>query len=734
MGQRRTSRSAPHRHRRRRGRLGRIEGRDAKLAARRPPPARCTSNTPASVARGCAAMLAACMRPMRPQPSTAILNHRFLPEFRNICCDACSVNAFHKVDAITRAGRSTMHGPTVRLTMAQALVRYLCTRRPMIDGERVPLFPGVFAIFGHGNVTCLCEALEAVQDVLPTWRGQNEQSMALAAIGFAKAKRRRQIMVAALLDRAGRHQHGHRRRRARMPTACRSCCSPATSSPAAVPDPVLQQVEHFGNPTITVNDAFKAGDPLLGPHHPSGADHLARCRRRSRRCSIPADCGPAFIGALPGHAGDAFDYPEAFFEPTRPPRSRARGPTATELARRGRRCCKTAKKPLIIAGGGVRYSLRRGRRSRPSPTKHGIPVAETIAGKGRADPRPPGQCRPDRHHRLDLGQRARRPRPTWSSPSARGCRTSPPARGRCSRRTRGSSRINAGALRRDQAPRARGRRRRAETVDGARRRARRLEAPTTRLDRARARPIRRVERAARRATRPDQRRGADLRAGGRRGEPRRPARPTWCSPPRAACPGELCKNWRVKAPGTFDCEFGFSCMGYEIAGGWGAGWPTRTRRPIVHDRRRLLPDDELRHLFDGADRPQADRRASATMAALPSSTGCRTSRACRRFNNLIEDCKIVEHVRRRLRRACRVDGRADARRCESLADLEDAIALGQDDRPHHGHRRSTTDAYRLDAGRRRWDVGVPEVSTRDAVREGARASRSTVRKKQRVGV
>ena len=85
---------------------------------------------------------------------------------------------------------------TVRLTMAQALVRYLVNQRTEIDGATVPLFPGVFAIFGHGNVTCLSEALEAVKDEFPTWRGQNEQSMALAAIGFAKAKRRRQIMVA----------------------------------------------------------------------------------------------------------------------------------------------------------------------------------------------------------------------------------------------------------------------------------------------------------------------------------------------------------------------------------------------------------------------------------------------------------------------------------------------------------------------------------------------------------
>ncbi|HPY41696.1 MAG TPA: thiamine pyrophosphate-binding protein, partial [Thiolinea sp.] len=89
-----------------------------------------------------------------------------------------------------------MSQTTVRLTMAQALVRYLCNQWTEIDGERVPLFAGVFGIFGHGNVTCLSEALEAVQNQLPTWRGQNEQSMALAAVGFAKAQRRRQIMIA----------------------------------------------------------------------------------------------------------------------------------------------------------------------------------------------------------------------------------------------------------------------------------------------------------------------------------------------------------------------------------------------------------------------------------------------------------------------------------------------------------------------------------------------------------
>src|ERR1700741_5066155 len=86
---------------------------------------------------------------------------------------------------------------TIRLTMAQALVKYLTVQRTVIDGQDVPLFSGVFAIFEHGNVTCLGEALESVKDTLPTWRGQNEQSMALAAVACAKAKRGCQIMVCA---------------------------------------------------------------------------------------------------------------------------------------------------------------------------------------------------------------------------------------------------------------------------------------------------------------------------------------------------------------------------------------------------------------------------------------------------------------------------------------------------------------------------------------------------------
>src|SRR3712207_833767 len=182
---------------------------------------------------------------------------------------------------------------TIRLTAAQALVRFLIAQRTVLDGEEVPLFPGVFGIFGHGNVTCLSEALEEVQDELPTWRGQNEQSMALAAIAFAKAKRRRQVMVAtssigpgaANMVTAAGVAHANR-----LPVLLIA----GDTFASRLPDPVLQQVEHFGDPTITVNDAFKAvsryWDRMARPEQ-----ILHALPHAVATLLDPAECGPVFL-------------------------------------------------------------------------------------------------------------------------------------------------------------------------------------------------------------------------------------------------------------------------------------------------------------------------------------------------------------------------------------------------------------------------------------------------------
>ena len=194
---------------------------------------------------------------------------------------------------------------TIRLTMAQALVHYLCSQFTEIEGEKVPLFAGVFAIFGHGNVTCLGEALEAVKDQLPTWRGQNEQSMALAAIGYAKAKLRRQLMIATssvgpgatnMVTAAG-VAHSNR-----LPVLLISGDTFANRRP----DPVLQQVEHFNNPTITVNDSFRAvtryWDRITHPEQ-----IISSLPQAIAVMLDPADCGPAYIGLCQDTQEQAFE-------------------------------------------------------------------------------------------------------------------------------------------------------------------------------------------------------------------------------------------------------------------------------------------------------------------------------------------------------------------------------------------------------------------------------------------
>ena len=203
---------------------------------------------------------------------------------------------------------------TVRLTMAQALVKYLTAQKTVIDGAEAPLFAGVFAIFGHGNVTCLGEALYEVRDTLPTWRGQNEQSMTLAAIAYAKAKRRRQIMVssssvgpgATNMITAAAVAHANR-----LPVLILA----GDVFAGRIPDPVLQQVEHFNDPTMSVNDAFRAVSRFWD--RVNRPEQLVVSLPQAVAVMLdPADCGPAFIGLPQEVQAEAYDYPQSCFEPT----------------------------------------------------------------------------------------------------------------------------------------------------------------------------------------------------------------------------------------------------------------------------------------------------------------------------------------------------------------------------------------------------------------------------------
>jgi 3D-(3,5/4)-trihydroxycyclohexane-1,2-dione acylhydrolase (decyclizing) len=263
----------------------------------------------------------------------------------------------------------------IQLTCAHALVKFLIAQKTLIDEKKEPLFPGVFGIFGHGNVACLGQALEENQRDLPTWRGHHEQNMALTGIAYSRAKRRRQIFIATSSVGPGSTN---------MVTAAAVAMSnrlpilflPGDSFANRLPDPVLQQVENFNNPTITANDSFKAVtryfDRITRPEQ-----IISSLQQAIQIMLDPADCGPACISLSQDVQGEIFDYPEDFFKEKihtirRPRPDNFQIKEAAELIKR-------SKKPIIISGGGVFYSNAMNELSEFS-LKHNIPVTQTIMG------------------------------------------------------------------------------------------------------------------------------------------------------------------------------------------------------------------------------------------------------------------------------------------------------------------------------------------------------------------
>ncbi|MEK9663683.1 MAG: thiamine pyrophosphate-binding protein, partial [Candidatus Nanopelagicales bacterium] len=270
----------------------------------------------------------------------------------------------------------------MKMTTADAIVRHLIAQRVMAEplpgapAVEMPLVPGVFAIFGHGNVTCLGHSLEMNRESLPVWRGQNEQGMALAGVAYAKAMRRQQFTVATSSIGPGATN---------MVTAAGSAMAnrlpllliAGDAFRSRLPDPVLQQVEHFGDPTITVNDAFKPvvryWDRITDP-----AQVLSSLPQAIATLRDPGDCGPAFLGLPQDVAAMAYDFPDEFFEtvvhqPIRPRPDFHQLQRAVEILR-------NAERPLIIAGGGAHYSLAEAELA-DFAMRRGIPVVETVAGK-----------------------------------------------------------------------------------------------------------------------------------------------------------------------------------------------------------------------------------------------------------------------------------------------------------------------------------------------------------------
>ncbi len=266
---------------------------------------------------------------------------------------------------------------TIRLTTAQAMFRWLSVQMTE-DGER--FIEGVWAIFGHGNVAGIGEALHGIGDALPTWRGQNEQTMAHAAIAYAKTKRRQKAMAVTSsigpgstnLLTAAALAHVNR--------------LPVLFIPGDVfanrrPDPVLQQIEDFDDGTMSVTDCFRPVSRYFD--RITRAEHLLTALPRAMQVMTdPANCGPVTLAFCQDVQAEAYDYPQSFFEPKvwriRRPEPDPREVDDVVAA------LKASTNPVIVAGGGVLYSSAEGDLL-AFAKKHNIPVVETQAGKGAID-------------------------------------------------------------------------------------------------------------------------------------------------------------------------------------------------------------------------------------------------------------------------------------------------------------------------------------------------------------
>jgi 3D-(3,5/4)-trihydroxycyclohexane-1,2-dione acylhydrolase (decyclizing) len=595
---------------------------------------------------------------------------------------------------------------TIRLTMAQALVRAMAAQKTEIDGEIVPYFAGVWAIFGHGNVAGLGEALHGMRDTIPTLRAHNEQGMVHAATAFAKASRRRRAMAATssigpgalnmVTGAAVAHVN-------RLPLLL----LPADVFANRMPDPVLQQVEDFGDGTITANDAFRPFsryfDRITRPEQ-----LVPAFLRAMAVLTDPAECGPATLSLCQDVQAEAFDYPMHFFD-ERVHRVRRPHPDPAELDQAAA-AIRASRRPMLIAGGGVLYSGadKSALASAGSMGMGGVGVSGTAAANAMASDcdlviavgtrlqdfttgswalfGPAATIVSINVQRFDAGKHAAiplvadaqaalglldsalgdwRPEPGWTSKAEA---------------ARGAWLQEAG---------------RYTAAPGA-------DQATLPSD---AQVIGAVERAA------------------------LPSDVVVCA--AGGLPAELQKHWRPGRPGGYHMEYGFSCMGYELAGALGVKMadPSREVIVMVGDGSYLMLNSEI------ATSVMLGQRLIVVLLDNHG-YGCinRLQQACggAPFNNLWQDSQamaafpeidFVSHAR---------GLGALAEKVSDVAELQAAIG-----RARAASRTSVilidTDPMAItDVGGHWWDVAVPEVSGREAV-ISARANYVVARARQRIG-
>ena len=595
---------------------------------------------------------------------------------------------------------------TVRLTAAQAMVRFLSAQKVEIDGREQRLFEGVFAIFGHGNVAGLGEALYGARDALPTYRAHNEQAMAHAAIAFAKASRRRRMMVcttsigpgATNMVTAAAVAHVNR-----LPVLL----IPGDVFANRKPDPVLQQIEDFGDGTVSANDCFRPVsryfDRITRPEQVVPA-----LNRAMAVLTDPAECGPVTLAFCQDVQTEAFDYPVSFFE-ERVHRQRRIVPDPQEVSVAAG-LLAASKRPFVVCGGGVLYSGAE-RELIDFCARRGIPVAETQAGKSATPVDHPmavgaigvtgtgaaNALASEADVILGVGTRlADFTTGSWTlfkNPDRHliGVNVQPfdAAKHRAAPMV-GDARASLASLDKAlgdwKAPQAW-----AEAAARAKAEwsatASRYTAPTNALLPTDAEVL-----------------GALMRAGAA-------SDVLVCA--AGGLPGELHKLWRAGAPLGYHVEYGYSCMGYEIAGGLGVklALPGREVVVTIGDGSYLMMNSEIAtSVMLGMKLIIVvnDNRGFGCINRLQRATGGAP------FNNLLGDARhevlpevdFVAHAR---------SLGAEAVKVASIAELEGAFKAARAAKSTQVIVIDTDPMGSTDAGGSWWDVAVPAVSDRAEV-------------------
>ncbi|MDP5217108.1 3D-(3,5/4)-trihydroxycyclohexane-1,2-dione acylhydrolase (decyclizing) [Ruegeria sp. 2205SS24-7] len=621
-----------------------------------------------------------------------------------------------------------MSDDTIRLTTAQAIIRWLANQFIEIDGQEYRLCGGGFGIFGHGNVTCLGEALHGVQDELPLYRGQNEQSMGFAAAGYSKQWLRQRFMFCTasagpgttnlLTSAALAHAN-------RLPMLM--LCGDTFLT--RLPDPVLQQLEHFGNPALGVNDAFKAvsryWDRITHP-----AQVVQSLPAAIATMLDPADCGPAFLGLPQDVQGWTYDYPTVFFE-KKVHHIRRQAPDEAELAA-AVHLLKSAERPMIIAGGGVQYSKAVAELTSFAEA-HQIPVVETIAGRANLLD----------SHPLNIG-----PIGVTGSDSANavaeaadvilavGTRLQDFTTGSWTAFAKDARFISINAARHDA-----GKHMSLPVVGDAKRSLDSLasamagyKAPQSWTGFAQG------ERRTWNAY------VAENVAYGN--HPNSYAQAIgvvneFCDPrdrvvaAAGGLPAEVTANWRTLDIGTVDVEFGFSCMGYEISGAWGARIAQSETEPdqdtivFIGDGSYMMMNSDIYSSVLSRKKLiilVLDNGGFAVINKLQNNTGNES------FNNLIADCPTVPEP-------FGVDFEAHAAAMGAIAEtVENPAELGEAFKRAKASDKTHVICMKVDAydgwtaqGHAWWEVGTPHITDSDKVRE-AHVDWESSRSKQRRGV